>query len=425
MATLERQHQTADAADLSLKQSNTHGSDNLQEYRIAPSAAALKERSPFVEPMPREQECAKIAELFGTFDINRDGYLDRKEIKNGSANFGRVERANSQLFSKFLSDRYNSLMATSNDEWGFENNGVSLRDINKYVDNVRDFSRSIKAERGDTDYKLTLQGREREVTVHVPPQYDGKKPMPMVVMLHGFTQNKDEIARISEFKEKADKEGFIAVFPNATGWVGDHLRWWNVGENHLYRSDDVDLIRQLTEVIPGKMNVDKDRIYLVGFSNGAMMAQEAAVKLNDRIAAVASVSGGMLRKQERPSSEMNALLIHGRNDEVIPASGGKLVNLFAAPRVLSSLKAFEAWADANGLKPTIKESRGEPIQLMSAVDSETGREVSFYELKEGSHDWPGSSESSIEAEEFKATDEIWKFLNRHNKKELASGVRRA
>ncbi len=163
----------------------------------------------------------------------------------------------------------------------------------------------------------------------------------MVVMLHGFMQDKDDIARVSEFKQKADKEGFIAVFPNATGWIGEHLRWWNVGTNQLYRSDDVDFIRQLTDVIPAKLNIDQDRIYLVGFSNGAMMAQEAAAKLNDRIAAVASVSGGMLRKQDKPKGEMNALLIHGSSDDVIPARGGMLASILGAPRSVSSLKAFE------------------------------------------------------------------------------------
>lgn len=423
MAIFERQHQTAEAAALHSGEHQGVG-DNLQEFRVAFSSTA-KDNSRFISETSKQGEQAKIAELFGKFDLDGDGYIDRKEIIKADKTPHKVDGADPHLFATFLSDRYKSLMASSNDEWFFENNGVSLKDINKYVENIHEFSRKVTDNKGDTNYKLTLQGKEREVTVHVPPNYDGKNPMPMVVMLHGFMQDKDDIARVSEFKQKADKEGFIAVFPNATGWIGEHLRWWNVGTNQLYRSDDVDFLRQLTDVIPAKLNVDQDRIYLVGFSNGAMMAQEAAVKLNDRIAAVASVSGGMLKKQDKPTGDMNALLIHGSMDDVIPASGGMLASIFGAPRVLSSLKAFEVWADANGITPTLRKSAGEPIQTYSAVDTASGREVTFYNLKDGNHDWPGGPESTTAAAKFKATDAVWNFLNRHNRKELVARVRQA
>ncbi|HIA53354.1 MAG TPA: hypothetical protein EYN91_14910 [Candidatus Melainabacteria bacterium] len=423
MAIFERQHQTAEAAALQHGDQTKEG-DNLQEFRLTASSS-LKDNRRFVDEGSREKEREKITELFGRFDINGDGFIDKREIVKADKTPHKVDGADPHLFANFLSERYKSLMQSSNDEWFFENNGVSLKDINTYVENMHAFNDKVTDNKGDTTYKLTLQGRERDVTVHVPPNYDGSKPMPMVVMLHGFMQDKDEIARTSAFKEKADKEGFIAVFPNATGWVGERLRWWNVGNDHLYRSDDVDYIRQLTDVIPNKLNVDKDRIYLVGFSNGAMMAQQAATKLNDRIAAVASVSGGMLRKQDKPTGDMNALLIHGSSDDVIPASGGVLLDLCVAPRVISASKAFEVWADANGLTPTFTKASGEPIQTYSAVDTESGREVTFYSIKDGNHDWPGAFNSSTPASTFNATDAVWNFLNRHNKKELASRVRSA
>lgn len=423
MAIFERQHQTAEAAALQRGDQTKEG-DNLQEFRLTASSS-LKDNSHFVDEASRDKEREKIAELFGRFDINGDGFIDKREIVKADKTPHKVDGADPHLFAKFLSERYKSLMQSSNDEWFFENNGVSHEDIKKYVENMHAFNDKVTDDKGDSTYKLNLQGRERDVTVHVPPNYDGSKPMPMVVMLHGFMQDKDEIARTSAFKEKADKEGFIAVFPNATGLVGDRLRWWNVGSDRLYRSDDVDFIRQLTDVIPNKLNVDRDRIYLVGFSNGAMMAQEAAVKLNDRVAAVASVSGGMLRKQEKPTGDMNALLIHGSSDDVIPASGGVLLDLCLAPRVISAAKAFEVWADANGLSPTFTKTTGEPIQTYSAVDTESGREVTFYSIKDGNHDWPGAFNSSTPASKFNATDAVWNFLNRHNKKELASRVRSA
>ncbi|MBX9950997.1 MAG: hypothetical protein K2Y39_17635 [Candidatus Obscuribacterales bacterium] len=423
MSIFDRRHKTAEAAALQPGENQSEG-DNLQQFRLNLSSN-LKDNSRFVDETTREREREKIAELFGHFDINGDGFIEKKEIAKADKTPKNIDGADPHLFANFLSERYKSLMQSSNDEWFFENNGVSLKDINKYVENMHAFNDRVIDRRGDSTYKLTLQGREREVTVHVPPTYDASKPMPMVMMLHGFMQDKDEIARTSAFKEKADKEGFIAVFPNATGWLGNHLRWWNVGNDHLFRSDDVDFIRQLTDVIPSKLNIDQDRIYLVGFSNGAMMAQEAAAKLNDRVAAVASVSGGMLRKQDKPRGDMNALLIHGSMDDVIPASGGVLLDLCVAPRVISAAKAFEVWADANGIKPTLTKSSGEPIQTYSAVDTESGREVTFYNIKDGNHDWPGAFNSSTPASKFNATDAVWDFLRRHSKRELVARVREA
>lgn len=164
---------------------------------------------------------------------------------------------------------------------------------------------------------------------------------------------------------------------------------------------------------------------MVGFSNGAMMAQEAAAVLNDRIAAVASVSGGMLNKQDKPRGDMNALLIHGSLDEVIPASGGMLLDLAVAPRVLSALKAFNVWADANGLTPSLRRSTTDIAQTYSAVDTDTGREVTFYNLKDGNHDWPGGPESTISPDKFNATNAVWSFLSRHSKQQLLARARSA
>ncbi|MBA3860243.1 MAG: hypothetical protein C0507_25330, partial [Cyanobacteria bacterium PR.3.49] len=96
-----------------------------------------------------------------------------------------------------------------------------------------------------------------------------------------------------------------------------------------------------------------------------------------------------------------------------------------APRVHSALKAFEVWADANGLTPFAHKSPGEPIQTYSAIDTASGREVTFYNLKDGSHDWPGSSDSTTAASKFNATDEIWNFLNRHSRQQLVARVREA
>ena len=64
---------------------------------------------------------------------------------------------------------------------------------------------------------LEVGGRTRSYIVHVPPKYDPKQPTPVVLAFHGGGGNAKQMVRFCGLNEKADKEGFIAVYPNGTG----------------------------------------------------------------------------------------------------------------------------------------------------------------------------------------------------------------
>ena len=68
------------------------------------------------------------------------------------------------------------------------------------------------------DHTRTLQhgGRTRSYIVHVPPKYDAQ-PTPVVLVFHGGGANAGMMVRFCGLNEKADREGFIAVYPNGTG----------------------------------------------------------------------------------------------------------------------------------------------------------------------------------------------------------------
>ena len=70
---------------------------------------------------------------------------------------------------------------------------------------------------GDHTRTLTVGDLKRSYLVHIPPKYDPKKPMPVVLAFHGGGGNADSMIVFSGLNKKADAAGFIVVYPNGTG----------------------------------------------------------------------------------------------------------------------------------------------------------------------------------------------------------------
>jgi polyhydroxybutyrate depolymerase len=117
-------------------------------------------------------------------------------------------------------------------------------------------------------FKETFQfgGIERTYYLHVPSSYDGRTSVPLVIMLHGFTDTVEYIQTLTGFTPKSDKEGFIVVYPQgvAQSWNAPH----GMGVAHEENIDDVGFIRELIDRLEQKYVIDPRRIYVAGFSNG-------------------------------------------------------------------------------------------------------------------------------------------------------------
>jgi polyhydroxybutyrate depolymerase len=86
---------------------------------------------------------------------------------------------------------------------------------------------------GDYTRTLTVGGRKRTYLVHVPKSYDGRKPYPVVLVFHGGGSNAGQWVRFCGVNDKADRAGFIAVYPNGTGkkieGYTEEVLTWNGG----------------------------------------------------------------------------------------------------------------------------------------------------------------------------------------------------
>lgn len=201
---------------------------------------------------------------------------------------------------------------------------------------------------GDHMYDLDFGDRSRTYILHVPPGYDGKKPVPLVFDLHGFSSNGPQQLGLSGFEQVADKEGFLVVAP--TGYINS----WNgdiaFGSAFMAKLDDVGLMKAIRDHVAGMANIDHGRVFSTGLSNGAAMSNTLGCQGADAFAGVAPVADPLDigRATCMPAQQISVIGFHGYSDEYVPYEGGpgggpRLPEPF--PSIPDTLKA---WAEIMG-----------------------------------------------------------------------------
>lgn len=267
---------------------------------------------------------------------------------------------------------------------------------------------------GDYVMQMEVGGATRSYHVHVPPSYNGKTPMPLVLLLHGHAQNGKIIAEATKFDQMSDREGFIAVYPDARTWAGrEEWRAWDT-DNGLIppgeKADDVKFLRQIIEQAESDYKVDPKRIYMAGLSNGGMMSFRAAGELSDKLAAIAVVSGAMSGSEPPPKSPVSVLNIHGTEDGIVPYDGLKNVpaslTAIGLPRFKPMSYATDFWVDQNKITNPPLVLKNNNITERRFINAETGAEVNEYTIHGGYHVPHNIDE---------LTGQIWKFFASHPK----------
>ncbi len=166
---------------------------------------------------------------------------------------------------------------------------------------------------------------EREYILYVPASYNESSITPLMFNFHGFGGSASEYIEYADMRPISDEENFILVYPQGSCMEGSSH--WNpcpVGGDNKSNADDVGFVEAIINDITNQYNIDIDRIYATGYSNGGMMAYGLANYKSELFAAVSSVSGSMLDCLETPSHPIAVLHLHGTSDEVIPYDGNNL-----------------------------------------------------------------------------------------------------
>jgi polyhydroxybutyrate depolymerase len=276
------------------------------------------------------------------------------------------------------------------------------------------------AKPGDHAFSIQHGAAARTYRVHVPTRYDPATPAPLLVALHGERANMDQQAADAYYGliGKSEREGFLLVFPSAL--ATQKSASWNAGNccgsARDGSVDDVGFIRQVVTNVFRQASVDRNRIYAVGMSNGAMMAYRLACEMPEVFKAVAAVAGTDNTRECNPGNPVAVLHIHARNDARAPFDGGPSGADKSEVAGYTSVPATMAkWARLNGCTAQPKRTLEQGGAYCEAHSYCRGKaEVQLCVTDTGGHSWPGGKALPGEAppsRSISATNVMWDFFS--------------
>ncbi|MCO4747668.1 MAG: hypothetical protein KC912_22925 [Proteobacteria bacterium] len=248
---------------------------------------------------------------------------------------------------------------------------------------------------------VQAEGIVREAIVYVPSSYASDAPAPVLLNFHGFGGTAAEHLEWADFRELADAEGFIAVYPQGSLLEGE--THWNPslpGPGNKSDAEDFDFVVSLLDQIGSDYAVDRDRVYATGYSNGAMMAYALACFEGEHVAAIAAVSGAMLDDigVDCTPPETSVLLLHGTQDFVLPYAGGD--GFGSVDQVVTF------WLGVNGIDGPGEESSTAEGTVSGLRHEGGGVAVHRYRVEGAGHVWFDVTVDGASVEQL-----IWAFVS--------------
>lgn len=233
--------------------------------------------------------------------------------------------------------------------------------------------------------QLRVGDLDRSAVVIAPAEVPEGAAMPAVVALHGLGVDAQAMSRTAAWREAVARDGFVAVFPQGLD------NSWNMGPccppANLRGIDDRAFLDAVFASLRDRPDVDPQRLFLTGFSNGALMVYSYACEHSAELAAIAPMAGSNVTGCA-PAAPLSLLHQHGDADLVVPFGGGlalgSLVSAAAFPPVTGSVAA---WAEADGCSPVPEVRTGPDVERTVWTGCADGTRVELVRVPGKGHDW--------------------------------------
>lgn len=260
-------------------------------------------------------------------------------------------------------------------------------------------------------HRFSSGARTYTYRLYLPPRTD-QRLLPVIVMLHGCTQDAADFAAGTAMNELAAQRGCIVVYPEQLARA-NRMRCWNWFEpSHQHRGrGEPAMIAALALHVVQRCNGDGQRVYVAGLSAGASMAALVGQLYPDVFAAVGVHSGlpaaaatdvrsahaAMRNAARQPTASaasaaaVPTIVFHGRSDRTVHPDNGRHVVEEAAAR-----------AAAAGIALQREEQRltvaGRTVTRTVYSDPRQVPRLEHWEIAAGTHAWSGGSASGSHTE---------------------------
>ena len=232
---------------------------------------------------------------------------------------------------------------------------------------------------------INFDKKIREYYVSLPE--DTSKPFPVIINFHGFLSHAMDQQGFSQMDNYAHQNGIGVIYPEGV------KRSWNVGKAILNDENDIGFVNALIDSVSLKYNIDSNRIYACGFSNGGTFSYELICGLSNKIAAFGSVGGNFSINEDRLCNidrEIPLIHIHGTRDRLqkYNHSDGDF---------LSTIESVNYWAKYNQFDIKVVENiedfhkkDGTTVEKHTYSKNNSNTQVIHFKVVKGGHLWLGS-----------------------------------
>ena len=232
---------------------------------------------------------------------------------------------------------------------------------------------------------INFDEKIREYYVSLPE--DISKPFPIIINFHGFLSHAMDQQGFSQMDNYAHQNGIGVIYPEGV------KRSWNVGKAILNDENDIGFVNALIDSVSLKYNIDSNRIYACGFSNGGTFSYELICGLSNKIAAFGSVGGNFSINENRLCNierEIPLIHIHGTRDRLQKYN-------HSDEDFLSTIESVNYWAKYNQLDIKVVENMedvhkkdGTTVEKHTYSKNNSNTQVIHFKVVKGGHLWLGS-----------------------------------
>lgn len=272
-----------------------------------------------------------------------------------------------------------------------------------------------------TQETYSYDGLDRSYFLYLPENLPSDAPL--VLVLHGYTSSANSIIDPYGMNDVADANGFAVCYPQGTQDLTG-TNFWNINFP-LESVDDVGFLASLATDLGLLYNLDAERTYVCGMSNGGMMSYFLGCERPDVFKAFASVTGTITDNflgNCLGNIPVPFMQIHGTADIIVPYNGSSIAQATFGT-FLPVEQIFRTWNNINDCQSVATFSfPNAPVTDFSSVvgaevtDCDGSLKARFYRVEGGGHTWPGSPPVPLidflqpTNQDINASEEIWAFF---------------